>query len=405
MKKLLKDTLIIIAVTLAMLALIELALRVFAPGLKDLRYKPASVAFQHNEKYLVALKPNVEKLYNKGGAKVIWKTNSLGFRGEEIGEKTRPRVIVYGDSNVHARFSPDAETYPVVIEQQLRNAGINMQVINAGMTGSGPDQSLLRLQEDFDKVQPDIVIIHVFADNDYGDIIKNRLFKLNEKGELIKSGFPVTVDKRFSSFSYAAVEFFSPLYIQGAINFLVSNSSQVKENSPEQKEKTFHLLEENNAVAYEIYAKDQPRQLSHFKDYYDIDIATRPESESAQTKIALMEKVLEAANSYCVKKKIKLLVVVQPSALDLTLRPHELGYQDLAQKYKSYSPTNLTNPLKMICEKHHLNCVHLIDSYKKNEPDTLYRDDDHWNAKGQQIAAEETLRKILLLMQSRNYVK
>ena len=405
MKKLLKDTFIIIAVTLAMLALIELALRVFAPGLKDLRYKPASVAFQHNEKYLVALKPNVEKLYNKGGAKVIWKTNSLGFRGEEIGEKTRPRVIVYGDSNVHARFSPDAETYPVVIEQQLRNAGINMQVINAGMTGSGPDQSLLRLQEDFDKVQPDIVIIHVFADNDYGDIIKNRLFKLNEKGELIKSGFPVTVDKRFSSFSYAAVEFFSPLYIQGAINFLVSNSSQVKENSPEQKEKTFHLLEENNAVAYEIYAKDQPRQLSHFKDYYDIDIATRPESESAQTKIALMEKVLEAANSYCVKKKIKLLVVVQPSALDLTLRPHELGYQDLAQKYKSYSPTNLTNPLKMICEKHHLNCVHLIDSYKKNEPDTLYRDDGHWNAKGQQIAAEETLRKILLLMQSRNYVK
>jgi len=394
MKKLLKDTLIIIAVTLAMLALIELALRVFAPGLKDLRYKPASVAFQHNEKYLVALKPNVEKLYNKGGAKVIWKTNSLGFRGEEIGEKTRPRVIVYGDSNVHARFSPDAETYPVVIEQQLRNAGINMQVINAGMTGSGPDQSLLRLQEDFDKVQPDIVIIHVFADNDYGDIIKNRLFKLNEKGELIKSGFPVTVDKRFSSFSYAAVEFFSPLYIQGAINFLVSNSSQVKENSPEQKEKTFHLLEENNAVAYEIYAKDQPRQLSHFKDYYDIDIATRPESESAQTKIALMEKVLEAANSYCVKKKIKLLVVVQPSALDLTLRPHELGYQDLAQKYKSYSPTNLTNPLKMICEKHHLYCIHLIDSYKKNEPDTLYRDDGHWNAKGQRVAAEETAGEI-----------
>jgi len=405
MKKLLKDTLIIIAVTLAMLALIELALRVFAPGLKDLRYKPASVAFQHNEKYLVALKPNVEKLYNKGGAKVIWKTNSLGFRGEEIGEKTRPRVIVYGDSNVHARFSPDAETYPVVIEQQLRNAGINMQVINAGMTGSGPDQSLLRLQEDFDKVQPDIVIIHVFADNDYGDIIKNRLFKLNEKGELIKSGFPVTVDKRFSSFSYAAVEFFSPLYIQGAINFLVSNSSQVKENSPEQKEKTFHLLEENNAVAYEIYAKDQPRQLSHFKDYYDIDIATRPESESAQTKIALMEKVLEAANSYCVKKKIKLLVVVQPSALDLTLRPHDLGYQDLTRRYENYKPTNLSDPLKMICAKHHLNCVHLIDSYKKNEPDTLYRDDDHWNAKGQQIAAEETLRKILLLMQSRNYVK
>ena len=395
MKKSLKDTLIIIAVTLAMLALIELALRVFAPGLKDLRYKPASVAFQHNEKYLVALKPNVEKLYNKGGAKVIWKTNSLGFRGEEIGEKTRPRVIVYGDSNVHARFSPDAETYPVVIEQQLRNAGINMQVINAGMTGSGPDQSLLRLQEDFDKVQPDIVIIHVFADNDYGDIIKNRLFKLNEKGELIKSGFPVTVDKRFSSFSYAAVEFFSPLYIQGAINFLVSNSSQVKENSPEQKEKTFHLLEENNAVAYEIYAKDQPRQLSHFKDYYDIDIATRPESESAQTKIALMEKVLEAANNYCVEKKVKLMVVVQPSALDLTLRPHDIGYRDLTQNYKSYNPANLTNPLKMICEKHHLNCVHLIDSYKKNEPDTLYRDDGHWNAKGQRVAAEETVKKLL----------
>ncbi|WP_273086217.1 hypothetical protein, partial [Shewanella vesiculosa] len=60
-----------------------------------------------------------------------------------------------------------------------------------------------------------------------------------------------------------------------------------------------------------------------------------------------------------------------------------------------YNPANLTNPLKMICEKHHLNCVHLIDSYKKNEPDTLYRDDGHWNAKGQRVAAEETVKKLL----------
>ena len=394
--KIIKDTLIIIAVTIAMLAVIELALRMFVPGLKDLRYKPASVAFQYNEKYLVALKPNVEKLYNKRGTKVLWKTNSLGFRGEEIGTKTRPRIIVYGDSNVHARFSPDAETYPVVLEQQLRNAGVNMQVINAGMTGAGPDQSLLRLQDDFDKVQPDIAIIHIFADNDYGDLIKNRLFKLNEKGELIKSGFPTTVDKRFSSISYSIVELFNPLYLQGAIHYLVTGLKQNKPNSPERKEKMFKSLEQNIAQANEIYAKDQPRQLSHFKDYYDIDIATRPESESAQTKIALMEKVLEAANNYCTEKKIKLLVIVQPSALDLTLRPHDIGYQDLAQRYKNYKPTNLTNPLKMICEKHHLDCVHLIDSYQKNEPDSLYLDDGHWNAKGQRLAAEETMKELLI---------
>lgn len=401
MKKFLRDTFIIIAVTLALLALIELALRVFAPGLKDMRYTPASIAFEHNDKYLVALKPNVEKLYNKDGSKVVWKTNSLGFRGEEIGEKTRPRIIVYGDSNVHARFSPDDETYPVVLEQQLRKDGLDMQVINAGMTGAGPDQSLLRLQDHFDKVQPDIVIIHIFADNDYGDLIKNRLFKLSEKGELIPSGFPVTVDQRFSSFSHKAVEFFSPLYIQGAIHALVSGARQTGDYTPEQKEKKLKQLEENTAKAYAIYAKDQPRQFSHFKDFYDLDVATRPESASAQSKITLMEKVLEAANRYCTERKVKLIIVVQPSVHDLTQRPHDFGYQDLAQRYKNYHPTNLTAPLKRICEKHQLVCVHLIDSYQKNDPLTLYRQDDHWNAAGQRLAAEETAKVIELLETAR----
>ncbi len=408
MKKFFKDALIIIAITLVMLALIELALRIFFPQFKHVGHTITSLAFEYNQDYLVALKPNIEKVFVRdardGGGTVSWKTNSLGFRGDEIGEKNALRVIVYGDSNVHARFSPEPETYPAVLQQLIGKQIKGVQVINAGMTGSGPDQSLLRLREHFVKVRPDVVIFHIYADNDYGDIIKNRLFELSAQGELVKTSFPVTVDSKLDPVKLAFNNLLNQLYLYGALNSLLADinvSRESKLSDAEITEDILNELERNATRAYTVYKQGKPREFSHFKDFYDIDIAANPDSESARLKIALMEKVLLAAKQFCTEKEVAFMVVVQPSKLDMVADWPE----KLVRRYPKYQPENLTRPLKEICVRNHLDCIHLIDSFHPNQSGSLYIADGHWSAKGQRIAAEETARKILLLMQSGNHVK
>ncbi|MDF1587598.1 MAG: hypothetical protein P1P93_00330 [Gammaproteobacteria bacterium] len=396
------DTIIIILMTGVLLALIEIVLRVSVPEMGAYRKSPKSTAFQFNDKYLVSLKPNHSIVHRvkkeNGGGSVNWQTNSLGFRGEELDPKKKPRIIVYGDSNVLARFSEDKDTYTNALQSILQSNNLNAQVINAGIAGAGPDQNLIRLREDFPQVKPDIVIFHLFADNDYGDIMRNRLYDIADNGELIKTVHPVTIDKKLTSKGALIGHLTRNLYLQGAINYLVTSIQEQKQNalSVQQKvDQTLNKLEQLTQSEYHIYKNELPRQSSHFGDHYDIDIATDPRSESAQIKIKLMEKVVLTAKQFCDEKKIPFLVVVQPSMIDLTnLNPNYGRYQDLAQKYPLYKQSNLTDPLKNICIRHNVHCVHLIDSYRQNDPDSLYLGDGHWNAKGQWLAAEQTQKKL-----------
>ncbi len=404
-KKILTDSLIILLVTILMLAVLEVILRVTFPELKKYRKTPAhALAYEFNKDYLVALKPNVVKEFRirKGepdfGKVVTWRTNSQGFRGPEIGEKKGLRIIVYGDSNVQARFSDYQDTYPAVLQSLLRKKIKDVQVINAGIVGEGPDQHLLRLKHDLATVKPDIVVFHIFADNDYGDIIRNRLFKLSAEGELVKTNFPAEIDQKLNKVGSIIGYHLRGLYIQGLVNYVVTKRKelqQAKMSKQEKKKQLITLLEHKSSAEYEIYKKNLQRKYSHFGDHYDIDIASDPDSESAQTKIALMKKIILSAKQICDENSIKFLVVVQPSMIDLLSSSGYIDYVDLKKRFKKYKSTNLTDPLKQLCLEQQLNCVHLIDSYRQNHPETLYRNDGHWNTRGQYIAAQETLLGIM----------
>lgn len=399
-----RDTLIIIAITVAIPTVTELTLRaVYPEKLTNNKIALTQLAYEHNDSYLISLKPNIEKEFKvdiqNGGGNVTWKTNSFSFRGKEIGKKTGLRSIVYGDSNIQARFTQNGNTYPTVLQDLLRAKYNNAEVINAGLVGAGPDQSLLRLSEDIDKITPNVVIFHIFADNDYGDIIRNRLYEITENGQLIKTKYPITKDQEITSREPTFNNWFMSLLSVRAVLKLVSNEIDINTLSEkEKKDKTLKDLEQRSKIEYDIYRERRAREISHFADHYDIDIATNPDADSAKTKIMLMEKILLEAKKLADAKQVTFLVVVQPSAFDLTLDAGYFGYQDLA-KYQNYKQDNLTKPLLNICETNDLNCVHLIDAFIQNMPNSLYRqNDNHWNDKGQRISAEATAVKILEIL-------
>lgn len=383
--KALRNTLIIITITGAILTAVEFTLRFVFPDKVYNKDTLLSLAYEHNDTYIVSLKPNIEKEFpvdeDNGGGTVLWQTNSFGFRGNEIGGKTGIRIIVYGDSNIQARFTGNDNTYTAVLQDILSAKYKSIEVINAGLLGSGPDQSLIRLVHDIDVINPDIVIFHVFADNDYGDIIRNRLFKLTPNGKLAKTKHRITKDLAITPREDTFINWFNSLLLIRSIAKLASISL----------DNVVNKLQQQSEIEFDVYRQNMPRQISHFSDHYDIDIAIDPESATSRIKIALMENILIEAERVVCSKERTFLVVIQPSVYDLAL--------DIASKYPSYNKHNLTQPLKKICKKNKLNCIHLIDTFLLNDPGSLYRkNDNHWNDKGQRASAEVTANRIRELL-------
>ena len=97
-----------------------------------------------------------------------------------------PRIVVYGDSNVQAIFSTDANTFPEQLESIVSlDLGRPVEVVNAGVIGYGPDHYLLRMTAELPVLQPELVVMTIFADNDLGDPLRHRLLEVRD-GRLIR---------------------------------------------------------------------------------------------------------------------------------------------------------------------------------------------------------------------------
>ena len=399
-----RDSVLGLCLALAMLVAVEIALRAGASysdqpfsqsGMSDMVFEPHPL-------YKVGLKPGLARSFQRkeGGKLVItgWSTNSRSFRGPEV-QADRPalRVVVYGDSNVFAQFSNDEATFPAKLQVLLREATQNnVEVLNAGVPGFGPDQSYLRMEQEIDSLKPDIVILHVFADNDFGDVIRNRLFKLGPSESLVRlpqllqpdpcltrdpTCFPSMASNRIENAlsSLAIVQTGRSLFRQVPI------IGGWADPSPSSVIQAYLRLCENE---YRLYQGTTAGQTSHFADHYDFDVALFPASESARTKVKLMKGLLTLAQSLAEAKRTKLLVVIQPSSMDLTthLSPN---YRDFSA-FAAYRKDGLTNLVEQSARQHNIDVVNLFPLFAEHNPQQLFlpNGDDHWSDAGQQLAAQ-----------------
>ena len=382
-----RDGLIILGITLVLFGILEGALRLIFPARAA---ADNSVAYMHHPDYLVTLRPNVEKTFVReginGGDTIVWRSNSMGMRGPEPAANPPFRVVVYGDSNIQARFSTDENTYTGQLQRMLRDSIAGLEVINAGIIGAGPDQYFLRFQETVDQLQPDLVIFNVFTANDYGDLVKNRLFEVDSvSGALRRSRHPVTVDDQLADKPFPQ-NLADDLMIVRAVRKLLSGRSS--SNDPEKVMETIAQLE---ADEYRVYRDDLPRSYSHFGDHYELGLATDPDSAPSRLRKQLMSGVLDAARNFSTERNIPFVVVVQPTVTDLTTNV-ELTYEHL-EKYPAYRPENLTETMMDICRDENLACVDLFPIYQKLGASELFfkGTDKHWNDRGQEVAARSTV--------------
>jgi lysophospholipase L1-like esterase len=93
-----------------------------------------------------------------------YSNNSMGLRGSEVGGKTKPRILVLGDSFTYGTGVNDDETFCSILQQKLPA----YEIINAGNGGKGTDYQLKFYRTVGRFFQPDLVLL-VFFENDFMD--------------------------------------------------------------------------------------------------------------------------------------------------------------------------------------------------------------------------------------------
>lgn len=96
-------------------------------------------------------------------------TTHAGLRSEPVAEKKSGfRVLALGDSCTFGVGVDDGETWPAQLQRMLREAGIEGEVINAGVPGYSAFQGKRFLESRGLSLEPDLVLVS-FGFNDFDD--------------------------------------------------------------------------------------------------------------------------------------------------------------------------------------------------------------------------------------------
>jgi hypothetical protein len=110
------------------------------------------------------------------------RTNDLGFRDEAATVPAKQpgefRIIVLGDSFTVCGGVDYRDIYTSLLEERLRKASPRAKVVNLAVPGYNPIQYALVLREVGLSLQPDMVLVGLFPDNDFSNDTYERNYRV-----------------------------------------------------------------------------------------------------------------------------------------------------------------------------------------------------------------------------------
>jgi len=371
----------------AALTFIELLLQVADPPRFRTTYQPDSA-------YLYKPIPGTTKTFRhwraNGGGTVTTHFNNSGFRGDDLTAGTNNlSVVVYGDSFIEAPFSPQDSTFPFQLGVALRTLlGQPVDVINAGVIGYGPDQIAVRMGQELPRLRPNLVVVSICAENDFGDLLRDKLFALDSSDE-VRRLRPVLSDSLKELFEAARSGLVLPRVVR---RFLLrraeagSVTAPVKANVP--LARRLHAPAEDwlakNEGEYQDYTRDHVVR-NVFEDIYTADVSLLPHGESSLLRRRLMAGVLGEIERAARANGAAVLVMVIPSANDV-LDEFEGGRID-SLAFPDYRRSSLNDAVANAAATRGLPVVDLFAHFRAASTRLYWHGDLHWNNEGQLHAA------------------
>ncbi len=155
------------SVVVLMLGLLaaEGLLRAADPGYFERRPASLDTLHRYSEVYGWDLRPGARRQEDDHWVSI----NASGHRGLDISGPPgsgRARVVLLGDSITFGTYVGDGETFA---DHLGRAPGF--EVVNLGVQGYGPGQSLLKLEREGLRYAPQVVVLNVCLANDFADIM------------------------------------------------------------------------------------------------------------------------------------------------------------------------------------------------------------------------------------------
>lgn len=365
-----------------------------------------NTVLQPDARYLYKYIPGsrmLKRVYlGNGRSSILVKINREGRRGPVVSEAARPRIVVYGDSFIAGEETPLEQTFTADLERRLRaRVSKTAQVINAGVAGYGPDQESLVMEDEIGRLKPDLVIVAIYSGNDFGDLIRDKLFALDEKERLV-SRHPSLAPAARDDFTNLAAR--SPFQIARRIE---SASKRVRSSPftqeikqrlhmgrayipPARKQKkpagdlSDFLIERDWEFHNTVVDRD-PLVYSLFGDSHDIDMSLRPDSPATRYKSVLMERIMERIQGIAARRMAPCVFLFIPAAIDAA--NWDLAVDAAANP--QYRRSGLTDILEQIATDHRMSYINLFQPFYDHRAEKLYyHPDNHWSPAGQQLAAD-----------------
>jgi lysophospholipase L1-like esterase len=367
----------------------EWLLRTWAPQ--------AGFVYRLDPRCLYTLAPGARKVYRNsernGGRRVLFVVNSDGFRGDALRRDPGLRVLVYGDSFVEADYAPLPETFTSRLQTRLASAlARDVEAVNAGVNGYGPDQALRRFEDEAGRLRPAVAIVVVYAGNDFGDVLRNRLYRL-EGGRLVGGGGFVA-ESLWWQFEDARQR--TPYHLLRGLRRLrnahrrAAATAELPEQLARYVTRSLEMCEEDYR---RIVVQGERAVDSVFRDPYDADLALLPDSPAAAYKRDLLEAVLGLWRQAAAAARVPILVVVVPPAIDCDA--FDVRVDRVA--YPGYDPARLSRTAAEAARRQGLGVLELREAFRANGAEGLYqhREDDHWNTRGQDLAARLVTERLV----------
>jgi len=279
-----------------------------------------------------------------------------------------------GDSFTFGHGVEFKETFLTILEDKLQKIkGGKIEVIKAGIPGTGPQEYLSVLKDFGMKYEPDVVLVNFFVGNDIYDIklpsaetLKNNATALpsSEHSEIDGNNTPSKVENinHFKDFLRRNVHLYS---------FVVDRLKTI----PALR----HMLQKNN-IANAIIGS---YIIDILKKNYSIDYEKRWE---------------EAFNTFNKMKEIcpNLVFVIIPTreqvdSVRLNKALKQLDYKK--EDIDIYKPNKM---LSDYCKVNDITCIDLLPEFKKSTQQLYFDIDPHFNQNGHKLAADIIYKELIL---------
>jgi hypothetical protein len=221
------------------------------------------------------------------------------------------------------------------------------------------------MQDELKRWRPERVVVVIYANNDFGDMFRNRLFRVD--GDFLERYFSRKPNLAQKLLDRLATETFLGR-AAGAVGRRVWPPPDILTDP----NRYFDFLLERCRREYLNYV--DPAGIVLSGDHYDADLALMPGAESSQLKIRLMRAVL--AELWATMPSGSLFVIL-PAKVDVEPTAAQLDYP-------SYRAENLSSAMAEALDTIGATYVNLFGRLGLMH----YRSQDgHWNAAGQALAA------------------